>query len=261
MTDFKKNGLVIHENDYGENDKLLVILTERYGKIPVIAKGAKSVRNRHMACCQLFTYASFNFRKKGNFYYITESDLIESYYDIRTDIVKVALASFICDVINDVCQEGNNDDVILRLALNTLFAIAKNTKPLEFIRACFEMRIASELGYSPNIEYCKKCGNKLVDNIYLDIIDGVAQCEKCKSTYIKESTDPFSERGLEKPVAIISESVSLAIQYVCLCRQERFLSFTLDESEYPSFFSVCERFLLHQLERSFYSLEFYKTML
>ena len=53
MTDFKKNGLVIHENDYGENDKLLVILTERYGKIPVIAKGAKSVRNRHMACCQL----------------------------------------------------------------------------------------------------------------------------------------------------------------------------------------------------------------
>ena len=82
MTDFKKNGLVIHENDYGENDKLLIVLTERYGKIPVIAKGAKSVKNRHMACCQLFTYASFNFRKKGNFYYITESDLIESYYDI-----------------------------------------------------------------------------------------------------------------------------------------------------------------------------------
>ena len=261
MTDFKKNGLVIHENDYGENDKLLIVLTERYGKIPVIAKGAKSVKNRHMACCQLFTYASFNFRKKGNFYYITESDLIESYYDIRTDIVKVSLASFICDVINDVCQEGNNDDVILRLALNTLFAIAKNKKPLEFIRACFEMRLASELGYTPNTELCKTCGEKLTNNICFDIIEGVCECEKCRNAHFHSPSDPFIERGLEKPVAIISESVSLAIQYVCLCKQERLLSFALDESEYPFFFNVCERFLLHQLERNFYSLEFYKSML
>ena len=260
MTDFKKNGLVIHENDYGENDKLLIILTERYGKIPVIAKGAKSVRNRHMACCQLFTYASFNFRKRGNFYYITESDLIESYYEIRTDIVKVALASFICDVVNDVCQEGSCDDSILRLALNTLFAIAKNAKPLEFIRACFEMRIASELGYTPNMELCKKCGKKLTDTFYFDIVDGVCECSECKSRSI-ELTNSFAERGLEKPIAVISEVISLAIQYICLCKQERFLSFNIDESEYPAFFSVCERFLLHQLERSFYSLEFYKTML
>ena len=248
MIDFKKNGLVIQESDFGENDKLLIILTERYGKVPVIAKGAKSVRNRHMACCQLFTYASFNLRKKGNYYYITESDLIESYYEIRTDIVKVALASFICDVVNDVCQEGNDEDIVLKLALNTLFAIAKNVKPLEFIRACFEMRIASELGYTPNIEACKKCGCKLYDNICLDIIDGVAECEKCRSE-LHLTNDPFLERGLEKPIAIISEAVSLAIQYVCLCKQERFLSFSLDESECASFYSVCERFLLQFLSK------------
>lgn len=260
MIDFKKNGLVIQESDFGENDKLLIILVERYGKVPVIAKGAKSVRNRHMACCQLFTYASFNLRKKGNYYYITESDLIESYYEIRNDICKVALSSFICDVINDVCQEENCEDIILKLALNTLFAIAKDIKPLEFIRACFEMRIASELGFSPNIERCKKCGNKLTDNISLDIIDGVAECEKCRES-IKLTVDPFSERGLEKPIAILSESVSLAIQYISSCKQERYLSFTLDESEYDSFYSVCERFLLHQLERGFYSLDFYKTLL
>ena len=89
MTEFKKNGLVIQEKDFNENDKILTILTERYGKVPVIAKGAKSLKNRHMATCQLFAYSNFNLRKKGNFYYVTESDLIENYYDIRTDILKM----------------------------------------------------------------------------------------------------------------------------------------------------------------------------
>ena len=53
MTEIKQNGLVISERDLGENDKILTVLTERYGKLPVIAKGAKSVRNRHMPSTQL----------------------------------------------------------------------------------------------------------------------------------------------------------------------------------------------------------------
>ena len=101
MTEIKQNGLVILEKDLPENDKLLVILTERYGKLPVIAKGVKSVKNRHIASCQLFSYASFGLRKRGNYYYITDSDLIENYYNIRNDIVRLALASYICDVVND----------------------------------------------------------------------------------------------------------------------------------------------------------------
>ena len=38
MTDFKVNGLVIKEAEYGDNDKLLTILTEKYGKLFVIGK-------------------------------------------------------------------------------------------------------------------------------------------------------------------------------------------------------------------------------
>ena len=38
MTDFKVNGLVIREAEYGDNDKLLTILTEKYGAI-IVATG------------------------------------------------------------------------------------------------------------------------------------------------------------------------------------------------------------------------------
>ena len=39
MTDFKVNGLVIRETETGEYDKLLTVLTEKYGKLFVIGKG------------------------------------------------------------------------------------------------------------------------------------------------------------------------------------------------------------------------------
>ena len=179
MTEIKQNGLVIKEQDLGENDKLLIILTERFGKLPVIGKGVKSLKNRHLVSTQLFCFSSFGLRKRGNFYYITDSDLIENYYDIREDIQKVSLASFICDVVSDVTDEGREDDSILKLALNTLFAIAKNIKPLEIIRASFEMRVARECGFMPDLDECSMCGTAEFKGAYLDIIDGNLICEKC----------------------------------------------------------------------------------
>ena len=262
MTEIKKNGLVIQEKDLGENDKLLTVLVERYGKMFVVVKGAKSVRNRHMASCQLFSYASFGLRKRGNYYYITDSDLIESYYEIRTDITKLALASFVCDVVNDVVQEGNNEDGILQLALNTFYAIAKNIKPLEQIRATFELRIAVVSGFAPNLETCSNCGEECLNNAYFDLVDGVVFCSKCKNNLFYTSAEnAFLERGLNKPIEILSESAIAAMRYIINAKPERILSFVLHDDESNSFYNACEKFLLNQLERGFYSLNFYKSVL
>lgn len=262
MTEFKKNGLVIQEKDFNENDKILTILTERYGKVPVIAKGAKSLKNRHMASCQLFAYSNFNLRKKGNFYYVTESDLIENYYDIRTDILKMSLASYICDVVNYVCQEESQEDPILKLTLNTLYAISKDIKSLEFIRSCFEIRLAYELGNAPNVDLCSICNESVSSGAYLDLVDGVVICDKCsKNRDMSYESAEFAERGLHKPVAIISGTIIKAIQYIINSKPERFMSFTIPEEENLLFYGVAERFLLNQLERGFYTLDFYKTLL
>ena len=262
MTEIKENGLVISERDLGENDKLLTVLTEKYGKLPVIAKGAKSVRNRHMPSAQLFCYSAFGLRKKGNFYIVVDSDLIENYFEIRNDILKTSLASFICEVICDVTQEGNRDDEILRLALNMLYAISKDKKPLEVIRATFEFRLAAELGFTPSIDSCQCCTEASSDIYYFDIIDGVITCESCRNKLnFKVEDNPFAEKGINKPLCIISQAVANTINYITSTRQERILSFTLSDGEWTSFFDAAEKYLLNHLERGFFSLDFYKTML
>ena len=148
-------------------------------------------------------------------------------------------------------------------AISTEFyAIAKNIKSLEHIRACFELRIAVIAGFSPCIDGCVECGNDNSRFYYFDIVDGIIYCDSCKNKLFYASAEnEFLERGLAKPITTLSDSVLAAMRYVINSKPERFLSFNLQEDEQNSFYSACEKFLLNQLERGFYSLDFYKSML
>lgn len=262
MTEIKVNGLVIFDREIGENDKLLTILTERYGKLFVIAKGAKSVKNRNMCCTHIFTYASFGIRRRGNYYYLVDSDLIENFFSVRNDILKLSLASYVCDVVSHVAQEGVSEDNILRLALNTIYAISKDKYGLETIRAAFQLRIVAEIGMSPDVYSCSKCGYEDVANGYLDLVDGIIICDECrKSINFEIEKNAFTERGLQKPIALINKAIIDAIKYIVNTDIKRFLSFTLEGDDWKLFYDLSEKFLQNQLERSFYSLEFYKSLM
>lgn len=262
MTDFKVNCLIIQEREIGDNDKLLTVLSERYGKLSVIGKGVKSIKNRHMHCCHLLSYVSFNLRRKGNYYYITESDLIENFYDIRNDILKLSLSSYICDIINHVVQEGVEENTILRLALNTLYAILKDKQSLETIRASFQIKILAEAGFYPDLSFCSICKDENVLVGHLDLIDGVIVCNNCKNKHLLiESSEPFAERGLDKPIAIITKAIINTIDFIVNSDSKRFLSFSLSEEDLFLFYILSEKFLINQLERGFNSLDFYKSLL
>lgn len=261
MTEIKVNGLVLFDRGIGENDKLLTILTERYGKMFVIAKGAKSVKNRNMCCTHIFIYASFGIRRKGNYYYLVDSDLIENFFSVRNDILKFSLASYICDVVSHVAQEGVGEDDILRLALNTIYAISQDKYSLETVRAAFQLRIVAEIGMAPDIYSCSKCGCEGVLGGYLDLVDGIIVCDECrKDNDFNIEENAFTERGLQKPIALVNEAILHAVKYIINADIKRFLAFSLEGDEWKLFYDLSEKFLQNQLERSFYSLEFYKSL-
>lgn len=262
MTEFKVNGLVIFDREIGDNDKLLTILCEKYGKIFVIAKGVKSIKNRNMCCCHIFCYASFVIRRKGSYYYLVDSDLIENFFSVRNDILKLSLSSYFCDVINHVAQEGVCEDELLRLALNSIYALTKDKYDLEHIRCAFQIRTVAEIGMSPDIFSCSMCNNEENLSGYLDLVDGVVVCDECRNKVnfqIEESA--FTERGLQKPIALINPSIIEAVKYIISSDLKRFLSFNLEDNDWKLLYDLSEKFLVNQLERSFYSLDFYKSLM
>lgn len=278
----KVNGLILRETSVGDYDKILNILTEN-GRITVSGKGIKSLKNANMPATQLFCYSAFVLRKRGGYYYIVESELIENFFRLRGDIDQLALAAYLCDVTYDVTMEENDEQQMLRLTLNTLYALAKNKHSLSLIKAAFELKTAQIIGFMPDLSTCAKClendENMLENQVkqyYLDVMNGHLLCEKCVSeirqkyyerdkdwhthNFSSPNSPDIDENGTRLIFLPVTETLLSAMRYIIGARLEKYLSFAIDTREIKDFSKMCESYLLHHLEHGFHSLDFYKSI-
>ena len=257
--DIEVTGLVVRETQTGEADKVITVFTDKLGRITVSGKGVSSLKNKYAASVQLFSYSTFELRKKGNFYYIRDAYYIENFMNIRYDIEKLALANYITDVVCDFGQEEAEDNELLSLALNTLYALSNRDLPLDLIKAAFEFRAAVIEGFMPDLSVCGRCGCELEGDAVIDVMNGRVLCKKCRGE-IENDPDFIRDDASQKIMIRLSPTVLAAMRYIESAPTKKFISFTIDKTELPLFSLVCERYLLNHMEHGFSSLEYYKKI-
>lgn len=258
MTMLTFPALVIRECDYAENDKLLTLLTAEKGKITVCAKGAKSIRNKDMACSQLLCYSEFTVKERGGYYTLSEASLIEQFFGLRSSLERNAAAVYIADVAGEVCVENNDESRMLSLTLNTLYMLSETDRNVDFIKAVFELRCASVSGFCPELSGCTVCGRKDAPRLYLDVMDGSLICGDCFGADDEEISR--GDVAAAKIILPLSSGLLEAMRYVVSCPPKKIFSFSLPNEELSDFCRVCEKYLINQIERSFSTLEFYNRI-
>ena len=153
MGTFKTKGIVIAENNMGDFDKMVTILTPN-GKIGCSARGARRPKSQLMAGTQFLCFGEFMIFKGTNTYTLNSCEPIEVFYNIRTDLDKLEYASNITKMIQEITDENQNTYKILQLYLNTLYVISETNLNLEFIISIFKLRLMCLLGFTPQIQEC-----------------------------------------------------------------------------------------------------------
>ncbi len=249
-------GLVIRTVDYKEADRLITIYTEEMGVLTALARGARNLKSRQMSASMQFCYANYVLYKRGEYYHIKESELIDSFFGIRRSLESLALATYVAEVISDVAT-AEADTELLRLTLNTLYAISELNIPLQKIKSSFEIRCASILGFMPDVIACS-CGEKL-GNFYFDIMGGYIKCYACNEREVVQHTAPENPHE-SHIVCILTEGAKLALSYCVHCPVEKLFSYKISDEDMTVFARASEEYLTNQLERSFKALEFYKEV-
>jgi len=239
-------GLVIREVSLGESDKILTVLTSEMGKITVYANGVRKYKNPNMNAAQLMSYSEMVVFKRGEKYWLRESVVIENFYDIRLDLERFALAQYILDVTGDVCVEEENEEVMLKLTLNTLYMLVTNKKPIEQVKSVFELRTMANIGFLPNLINCETCGEYESEFMFFDIIDAVLFCKDCNN----EDDNTYKKR---LPIDVIK-----AMRHIIYGEPKQIFSFKLDTELLYILAETCEIYLLNHIERGFKTLSFYK---
>lgn len=258
------DGLVIKEYATGESDKLITVLTADKGKLLISAKGVRSMKSKNMALCRIFTYANFEYYERAGRYWLASGEINDSFYGLNADIEALALASYIVDVANELSGENSPDEILLRVTLNTLYAIENKLRPLEQIKGTFEFFAAAHAGFSPDVSACDKCGTTDAEAFYLDVMNGALLCCECVKSKKLALTDeiPEYDRFATKNVLFpLTGEVVMAIRYAISAAPKRLFSFALkSEEDISSFSKAGEIYLQNHLERGFDTLDFYREV-
>lgn len=237
-------GLILRETSYKEADVMLSVLTESGGKLSVLAKGAKRKGSRMTAAIQLFTYSEFTMYESGGRYTLNEAEAIEMFYGIREDIVKLSLASYFAEVLEQAADEETIDPELLRLGLNSLYAISKTNMSLKKIKAVFELKVASLSGYSPNLLFCEMC-NKSGNLAMFDIQNGSVVCSECAKGHYR----------------CIDSAVLDAMRFIIGADIKHIFSFKINENSMDTLSEITDSYLKTHFGRNFKTNAFYKSLL
>ena len=250
-------GLVLRSVNLGEADRLITVFTKEMGTVSALVKGARSLKNKNMSATQQFCYSGMVLYKKGDKYWVRESNLIESFFGLRDTIEGLSLAGYIVEVLSDVTTVEAEGD-LLRLALNSLYAISEKKYPLVKIKSAFEIRASSIIGFMPEVLSCRDCRETHGD-FFFDVMGGNVQCAACRKKAQLTRSD-VADDGHRSIVKHLSEGAKTALGYLVHSPIERIFAFGISDEDMSLLERATEDYILNQLERSFKSLEFYKEV-
>lgn len=142
-------GLILKEQNIGENDKLVTVLTDNLGVLRAFVRGAKKLSSKKQSATGLLCYSKLSLYKTKDSYIIEEAESIESFFGLRNDIEKLSLAQYFCDIAFELSPKEDDATDFLRVVLNSLyFWQAEKTsafvKGNNRIKACFSCRLYAE---------------------------------------------------------------------------------------------------------------------
>ena len=234
--------LVLREVKYKEADRILTVLTED-GKLTMKAPGALRKNSKCGAATQQLTFSELTLYTRVGHWQVREGIVLEPFDGLRKDLEKLSLAVYLAQVLEAVSDEDAASPELLQLGLNSLFALSSGLAEDWLIKAVFELRLACLTGYTPEVMGCLHCG-ETEGELYFDGENGGIVCARHR------------EYGVRK----ISPACLAAVRHVVTAHAKKIFSFRLTGDACREFADLCEKYLLSRLERSFSTLDYYKSI-
>jgi DNA repair protein RecO (recombination protein O) len=151
--------IILKKYDFGEADELVVFLSRELGWLRGIAKNAKKSRVRFGGHLEPLSLVDFVLRprKKDDLVWIDESQVIQGFLRIRSDIGKVARAQYFLELCSVFLPEDHPDLVLFDFVLDFLENLETEV-PTPVRLLLDEIRLLGILGYAPRFDLCPSCG-------------------------------------------------------------------------------------------------------
>jgi DNA repair protein RecO (recombination protein O) len=183
---YRTQAIVLSHIEYGEADRIIKLFTAEKGKITAIAKGVRKVRSRKAGHLEPFTRVSLFLAKGRDLDIITQAETLDPYIGLREDLQRVALASYVVEVVDRFTYEEGQNVAMFRLLADTLSRLETQINA-ETVIHYYETRLLDLLGFRPQLFECVACGNTVrEEDQFFSPMNGGILCPKCASALTDE---------------------------------------------------------------------------
>ncbi len=260
MKTIQTMALVLKTCNMNDNDKLVTLFSPDHGRLTAVGKGVRSHKHKDFAALQPFCFANVTLNcKQGGLFTVTATEVADSFFDLRSDVLKVSFAAYYMDVVADIAQDIIGDEDYFSFVLNTLYLTGKAgkgdpntdiTAELKKLKMIFEFRTACVMGVMPEVERCIVCG-KDKDLTYFSCEDGGAVCTDCAGRY----------NGRDKlPISVTPTDLKV-IEYIVKSDSRSVFKFQITDDLLATLGNIGERYLISQTETYYKSLEYLHKIL
>lgn len=241
------DGLIIGEQDIGEKDRLVTVLTREKGVIRAFVKNCKSLKSSKGTATRLLCYSRLSIYFGRDTYIIDDAVSEEMFINLRNDIADMSLAQYFCELVKRLAPEETNAESYLKLILNSLYFLSNKKRLPIVIKSVVEMRMLSLSGYMPDFVCCSECGCYEDEVMYFMPHSGKILCGDCI--------------GKSKEYSIaVGMSVVTAMRYCIYAEPNKMFNFKISNENQRLLEKCCEEYLFAVTEQHFKTLDFYKMI-
>lgn len=173
-------GFVLKEQTYKENDKIIWVLCENIGKVSILAKNAKKMRNSKFVLTQPFSLVQLTLVKGKSFYYIEDGSLIKNVNFINNEDV-IFYLSYFFELLDISFNDGDVIDTnFFKILMKIFLILESNSIDKDLILRIFEFKLLKKLGCSIEFEKCNYCSQNLKESVvWFDFTFQSVVCNSC----------------------------------------------------------------------------------
>jgi len=173
--------IVLRSVDFGDSDRIVTLLTTKYGKLTAIARGArKSTRRFHAlsAFCVLRVDVSLGSGELGT---LSGAELSRPFLGILADLDKLTVAGAACELVREALPMRQPEPAVFTTLVSLLSAVDVAKDRLHQLLLGFSWRVMTLVGFEPGLDACGTCGKqpRPTQAGAFDPVLGALSCRAC----------------------------------------------------------------------------------
>ena len=181
-TPLSSAAVVLRTVNYSDSSLIVRLFTDLYGRVTVIAKGARRIRSATIGILQPPNHITiwYQHKESRDVQTLIKSEFVERYARLGSRLAQSAAALVALEMLDRAVHDADPHPLIFRLITSTLRRLDETTGDEMLILHFYQLHLARQLGFGPHFSSCAQCGRQLY-RATLDGATGRLLCSRCES--------------------------------------------------------------------------------